>query len=482
MRELVWIMSCRAIRVHAVGVAAAAIALMWSPVFSADWHVRPVSDCAVAGDGSSPNCATSSGAAGSFSGFAGVTWSSIQPGDTLYIIGTHVATGLVIQASGAATATATAPITVRGDLSGFAPGVIDGNGVASFCVYDNDGSHDISIVRVSIRGCTSRGLYFRNGLAAVNRSGLQLRDVHVADIAGSSTSSPNCVWAYGEGVTIRNSRIENCADDGIWIVGANATIENNWIERVGTGAGAAGDCIQLSGDASNFSITGNYCNHLAADEKQCFIAYDSASTAAVGRITDNICVLPRPNGSRTKGIFNGYDAVLIARNFVTGGESGIWNIGDAQIVANIVTGFSGVGIYVGGGSHNVALNNTVVGGYRTGKCLLSDSFSSFINNVLTRCERAAAAYTGQYNGANQWIANVSWDNTFNTGEFSVPDNNPVDQLTFADPGFSGNALYDPLAWRSSISTPAYDVSSYGPAALLNFAKELRAFGAQWGAF
>lgn len=472
-------MSCRALWMHAIGIVAVTIALLGSPAFSADWHVRPAGDCAVVGDGTSPNCASSSGGAGSFTGFAGITWSSIQPGDTLHVIGTHVGTGLVIQASG----TVTAPITIRGDLKGFALGVIDGNGTVGACVYDNDVSHDIALVRLSIKNCTGRGVQFRNGQTVSNRSGLQLRDVHIANIVGPAAGFPTCVWAYGEGVTIRNSQFEGCGDDGIWITGANPIVENNWFEDIGVGTGVQGDCVQLTAaNAGNFSIAGNYCNHLSVDEKQCFIAYNSGSTSIGGRITDNTCILPRDNGSMTKGIFNGYDGVLIARNFVTGAESGIWNIGDAQIVANIVTGFSGVGIYIGGGASGVALDNTVVGGYYTGKCIMSDSFSTFVNNVVARCARAFASYVATYNGTNQWINMVSWDNTFNTGEFGTAANNPVGQLIVTNPNFSGSALADPFAWRTSIGSLATDVSSYGSAALLNYLKDKRASGAEWGAF
>lgn len=403
-------------------------------------------------------------------------WTRIQPGDTLYIVGTHVASGLVIQASGMPSA----PITIRGDRLGFAPGVIDGGGTVGACVYDNDGSHDIAIVRLSIRGCTSRGIQFRNGHTSSNRSGLTLRDVHVADIVGPSAGYPTCVWVYGEGVTIRRSLIENCGDDGIWIVGLNSIVERNWFEHIGTGAGVQGDCVQLSGTSGNFSISGNYCNHLSIDEKQCYIANGADSSVSGGRITDNICILPRDGGTKTKGIYNSYDGALIARNFVTGGESGIWNVADATIIANIVTGFSRVGIYNGGGASAVALNNTVVGGYRTGYCLLSDSFSIFANNVVSRCEWAFAAYRGEYHGINRWVSTLAWDNVHNTGSFATAGNNPVSLLiTSESPNFSGNKVDDPLAWRTSIESLATDVSSYPPA-LLDYLKEIRASG-EWGA-
>ena len=40
-------------------------------------------------------------------------------------------------------------------------------------------------------------------------------------------------------------------------------------------------------------------------------------------------------------------------------------------VANVITAFKEVGIYVGSLSASSALNNTAVGGYATGHCLLS---------------------------------------------------------------------------------------------------------------
>lgn len=230
-----------------------------------EFHVRPTADCSVSGDGSSTACASSAGAAGAFRGFGGIAWPSIQPGDTLFIIGQHNEQ-LIVGKSG----TAQQSITIRGDKRGAAAGRIDGGNTISFCLSDNNNRY-LTFLNMEVSNCLNRGFHFDNGrgVSTVNPSGVVISNVYVHDIAGGN-SFPTCIWGYGHNVLIQNSRIANCGDDGVWWTGSHVNVINNVISGVGIGPVETGDCVQLAGGATEYLVKKNHCDHLASNEKQCF--------------------------------------------------------------------------------------------------------------------------------------------------------------------------------------------------------------------
>lgn len=230
-----------------------------------EFHVRPTADCSISGDGSSSACASSAGAAGAFRGFSGIAWPSIQPGDTLFIIGQHNEQ-LIVGKSG----TAQQSITIRGDKRGAAAGRIDGANTISFCLSDNNNRY-LTFLNMEVSNCLNRGFHFDNGrgVSTVNPSGVVISNVYVHDIAGGN-SFPTCIWGYGHNVLIQNSRIANCGDDGIWWTGSHVNVINNVISGVGIGPVETGDCVQLAGGATEYLVKKNHCDHLASNEKQCF--------------------------------------------------------------------------------------------------------------------------------------------------------------------------------------------------------------------
>lgn len=456
--------------------ALVAFASFAATAHAGDAYVRPTADCAFNGNGTQPTCAASNGQSGAFVGLANVTWAGMGAGDTLYIIGEHVGSFLRLQASG----NATTPLTIRGDLPGYAPGVINGGGTVAQCVTQQNSNKDLSFVSLAIKNCTSLGFGFSNMADGVTHLGLQLHNVTVSNIT-SASGTPTCLWVRGEGIVIKNSRFSGCKDDGVWVHGTNVTIENNWFDGIGIDSANHADCVQLAFASNDFRLRGNTCNHTLPNSKQCFIVNtDSHTGSSHGEITDNVCFMPTYDGvHEMKGIFNIHPNVLIARNFVTGGKQGIWQVGtNGTVAANVVTAVNDAGIYVGLASTNTVINNTVVGGYGTGKCLLSASNSTFINNVLSGCQYPM----GSTSGMSQWVSNLVWDNVFNVPNFSNATNNPVTNPINQDPGFSGTELYDADAWQISTTTAGSDVSSYGTPAMLDFNKDPRSSGMELGAF
>ena len=430
-----------------------------------EFHVRPVADCSLSGDGSSAACASSTGAAGAFRGFSAINWASIQPGDTLFIIGQHNEP-LLVGKSG----TAQLSITFRGDKRGAAAGRINGGNTISFCVRDNNNRY-LTFLNMEVSNCLNRGFHFDNGrgVSTVNPSGVVISNVNVHDIAGG-TSFPTCIWGYGHDVLIQNSRIANCGDDGIWWTGSYVKVINNVISGVGIGPDETGDCVQLAGGATQYIVKKNHCDHLASNEKQCFnTATDTAHVydpAAGGQVVENTCVLPPYDGVHsTEGIAADQPKAVVARNFVTGGRYGIYSRAP-YVIGNVVTQFAKRGIQLFGRADTpaVVINNTVLAVSGENQlvapeaCILvQDGAGQLANNIVSGCNWGMAAFGYS---ANNWEHNLSWQNTADY-HFGGPSNSDtMGTISHADPSFLGADPNNPYSWGIATAVPGTDISSY----------------------
>ncbi|HEY5761304.1 MAG TPA: hypothetical protein VIU34_36035 [Steroidobacter sp.] len=449
---------------------------------SADFHVRPANECTNDGDGTAAACAASPGAAGAFNGFASIDWSAIHPGDSLYVIGEHH-TGLVVGNSG----TAGRRITIRGDKAGAARGSIDGGGAVSFCLADNNHSY-LSVLSLEVSHCLDRGLHFDNGrgVDTVLPGGAIVNNVFVHDIAGGSRY-PTCIWGYGHDAIVDNSRVENCGDDGVWWTGNSVAVRNNSIAAVGIGPVETGDCIQLAGLSTQFNISRNRCDHLAANEKHCIVVSPPDGTVfdttAGGRIEENTCFLPGYGGADTKGITVAQPNVLIARNFVNGGRIGIV-ANDPYIVGNVVTQFYYVGIVANGhpGWQALVANNTVVsvagenGQVAPDFCMVGyETTGEFVNNIVAGCNVGMAGYG--YTPNNVWDSNLSWQNS-TTYRFGKPALNSIVNTLTSNPRFVGSDPRSSRAWSVVRAILGKDLSDYtepnvGTPFVLDFLKNPR---------
>lgn len=456
-----------------------------------DFHVRPASECTYSGDGADAVCAASAGAPGAFKGFSSINWSAMQPGDTLYVIGQHT-TGLVVGKGG----TSGQRITIRGDKAGAERGRIDGGGAVSFCLYDNNNQY-LSVLNLEVAHCLNRGLQFDNarGDGTVRPGGAIVNNVYVHDIVGGSIF-PTCVWGYGHDAVIDNSRIENCGDDGIWWTGNAVGVKNNSIGAVGLAPEERGDCVQIAGVSKQFNISRNRCDHLAVNEKHCFVI--SPPDGAVfdqtmgGRIEENTCFMPKFGGADTKGITVASPNVLIARNFVTGGRIGI--VGDdPYIVGNVVTQFHDVGIQANGhpGWQALVANNTVVsvaaenGQIAPGFCIFAyETTGEFVNNIVSGCNVAMGGYG--YNPNNLWHSNLSWQNS-STYQFGQPALNTTVNTLTSDPQFVGIDPRSSRSWAVATATPGKNLSgytepNYGAPFIFDFLKNPRSTPPAVGAY
>ncbi|WP_129779383.1 hypothetical protein [Peristeroidobacter soli] len=449
---------------------------------AADFHVRPATECANNGDGTTAACAADGGMAGAFRGFTSINWSALQPGDSLYIVGQHNA-GLVVGRSG----TSARRITIRGDKAGAERGIIDGGGTLDVCLTDNNHSY-LSILNLEVGHCLNRGLQFDNG-RGVDRApmgGAFVNNVFVHDIAGGG-SYPTCIWGYGHQAVIENSRIQNCGDDGLWWVGDSVGIRNNAIAGVGIGPVETGDCIQLAGVSRQFNISRNRCDHLAANEKHCIIVAPPDGTVfdatAGGRIEENTCFMPPYDGLDTKGITVAEPNVLIARNFVTGARIGIAAAGP-YIVANVVTQFHDVGILATGqpGPWALVASNTIVavagenGQVAPAYCLAAyETSGEFVNNIVSGCNVGMAGYG--YHPNNVWDTNLSWRNA-STYEFGQPALNTTLNTLTANPNFAGTDPRSARSWAVLTAVAGKSLSGYiepnvGTPFVFDFLKNLR---------
>ncbi|MFH1559772.1 MAG: hypothetical protein ABIC19_04680, partial [Patescibacteria group bacterium] len=110
---------------------------------AATWYVRPSTDEYGAEDGTSY--------AAAFDGVSDITWAAIDPGDTLYICGTHSGALFQVRASGSQ---AGGYFTIRGDYEGD-PGVITSSPNSGLLVRDQD---YVKVMNITSHSNTSNGI------------------------------------------------------------------------------------------------------------------------------------------------------------------------------------------------------------------------------------------------------------------------------------------------------------------------------------
>lgn len=312
-----------------------------------------------------------------YDGFGDVTWAgtdtagAVDPGDTLLVCGTFgassadggAATMLTVSQAGTSLS---ALVTIDGDCSSqgdLAKAVINPNYATSILRgIHTPGATGIyhSIKNIELRNFDGSTISRPLSLGTANTESGDAKYITVDNVDVYSTRATTladaengkCIWGAGSDITIKNGIIEGCADDGIWIVGARAIVENMDIADVSRET-TGGDCAQLTGattgPSTGSSVILSDCDHSAKDSKQCWV-FGTASDDPVRYAYGNTCLLPI-GATVANGILFDSGTGYAWRNFIRGGNVGVrGNAGDRMdFIGNIVMDTSWKGAYVTGG-------------------------------------------------------------------------------------------------------------------------------------
>lgn len=395
-------------------------------------YVRANADCAISGDGTAYDCATSPGTAGAWRGMASVTFNAvdtagqIDAGDTLKTCGNFNSTDrafslrhLLVSVSGAVGS----PITITGDCSG------DGGNTVSDWDGDADTQRGIDIkfnAHIVIRDIvlhdfTQRGaILYDDSVTDIPLSKyVTLRNMTIHSIRGASAI---CVDGRGRFITLSAIVIRNCGTDAVHQKGANFLIEDSVIAEVSMDNSNSGDGVQIDSDQDGSIVRRNQIDMTSVDSKYCVIANGNTDSGTVV-IDSNKCLRSL---TATVGIGILVDTVagsnaFIRKNTVIGGVYSIQvneqSGGTAHVYGNLVLSpATNCFRFSGAGSGNIFTRfNTCYAPASNGTQVDSDSPSLVMshnifygglvcinkrtsdveyNNILYGCQNTAVANSG----------------------------------------------------------------------------------------
>jgi hypothetical protein len=348
--------------------------LFANSVSASNWYVRSGAACPNNGNGTTSSCAASSGAAGAWSGFSNIAWSSIAGGDTLFLysgdtyvgtlgVGASGSSGNVVTISVAGGGTAhidanggtginfngKSYVTIDGVIGSPAFGgsktmgiSVTNIGAAAYCAYENSGGHHFKLLHIECAGTspgTSQqddnrgGVYVGAGGSGKGGVEVAYNYIHgpVMPAFSNQKWGATCVslWA-STGTTNFNdnlqhdNRCDQVYNDGLRCSG-NCSVYHNEVSHV-DGSGHSDSLLIQSSSYS--AVYGNYV-HDSNDQN---IYFDNLYDSACGhvRIYNNIINSPgghgginidpeggagvAPSGSGCTGSSPAWDDVVIANN------------------------------------------------------------------------------------------------------------------------------------------------------------------------
>lgn len=360
---------------------------------AATWYVRPSSACSYNGDGTAYGCAATRGARGAWKGFSGL--GALSAGDTVYICGSFAyadrrssAHMLWLQYSGSEgnLITINGDCSANGDLGG---AIIDGQNLGAAYAVSTYNSTYLTVKNLALKGVSSRGVF---GYADENADQnidkyVTYDNITVSDIVGAGHIA---IDLRGRHLTVTNSTIKRIGSTGIFTVGSFFTATNNYVADVSLDD-IVGNNIQMGTGAVDGSIIqNNYLDHQSRQTKQC-IAITQTTDHGFVLISHNTCL---KSVTDDVGVGIRVDTrSAIRRNRVMGGLYGIHCnavVGQCDIVGNVVTSPSSIGIDVSTTAIANVLNNTISGGTT---CIRNESTSKSFANKNNICQ-------GQITGIN----------------------------------------------------------------------------------
>jgi hypothetical protein len=309
-------------------------------VSASNWYVRSGAACSVNGNGTTSSCAASAGAAGAWSGFSNIAWSSIAGGDSLFLnsgdtyvgtlgVGSSGSSGnpITISVTGGGTARINANGTNGINFNGHSYVTVDGAigspafggsttmgisvtniGASGFCAYENSGGHHFKLLHIECYGTspgTSQpddnrgGFYLSAGGSGKGGVEVAYNYIHgpVQPAFSNSKWGATCVTVWAATGTSNltdnlqhDNRCDQVYNDGLRCA-ANCSIYHNEVSHVDA-SGHSDSLLIQSG--SYTAVYGNYV-HDSYDQN---IYFDNLFDSACGhvRIYNNIINSPGGHG------------------------------------------------------------------------------------------------------------------------------------------------------------------------------------------
>jgi hypothetical protein len=321
------------------------------------------------------------------------------------------------------------------------------------CIATQFGQHYITIDGFELYGVntgTRRCLSFGSTSAAVSNF-VTIRNCYIHSPV-ATTADVNGISGFGSDAIIENNIITNIPTDGIWMQGLRPIIRRNRISNVATDGRAAGDCIQVYGDATLGSyggeITDNFCDHSNVGVKQAII-YQDANGGIGGLIQGNECVMADYDGvNATNTIFMEIVGGRIIGNRVRGGLYGIFMnsagvVVSGNLVADPVYGITQLASTTGGLVHCNTVDCASIAG------IYADTDTTFAarNNILMNCLTGMSHENGATENYNCFYGNTTDKSSLGGGAVSLGA-----QSITSDP------LLD-ASYRPSSSSPCVDAGT-----------------------
>ena len=385
------------LNLYSFSLAIALLGVLPRPVSAAIYYINP--SCAISGDGTSGNCATSAAGIGAYRAWNAVIFAAgnmyVQARGT-----TYTASGIFVDVSGTATNKVTLSAYGVGAKPIIAPvnGGRGGNTILIGMDVSNvviEGLEIVGPVGVP-SGIQSNAI--RNNATHDSAStdiSITVQKCAIRDVQNYGAAGNDGIDLTGANVQIIDNTISNISNDGVWTRSQNALISGNSCSRVSEGEGT-GDCYQVNAEGTGSAIVGNYCNHRDQDTKQCIV-----SNAANTVIKNNIVYAYTGAKTNTGILCDGNRCVIGPGNYVNGGAAGI-SVGSTYgqahtITGNVVENSSSYSIDINAAYSKVTDNTIIRGTAMTNSLLSGIILRNFVgleasNNTLSGFGRSLSVY------------------------------------------------------------------------------------------
>jgi len=297
-------------------------------------YVRPSGDCANNGNGRAFACAASAGATGAWNNFTDLNTSTrlattdtvgkVDPGDTLCVIGSHMAQLTYGDGGGAGLGSGSAglPITIDFDCAE-GPGRIDPPSNVNYAFYSEQ--HHLVINEPKGSGPTNLGniFYFPSNAAYLDRQ-ITINGGAIEDCIPKTGES--CLALYGNNITVDGLQCDpsNGSSGGYCVLtdGKNITVKNT------VTTDALGTCLVMDNTVDDSKFINNTCTQVAPEGagRSCFEINDQDSVTTPAYVIGNTCTFNytvSDEGSIYAFGVLAKNAAYILGNRVTGGTAAV---------------------------------------------------------------------------------------------------------------------------------------------------------------
>ncbi|MFO1070018.1 MAG: choice-of-anchor Q domain-containing protein [Geminicoccaceae bacterium] len=280
--------------------------------------------------------------------FAKVRWSSIRPGDTLYVSGGASGKTYTESLTVGASGSAGSPITIRPGLSAghSGPVIIDGQNLRDTGIFLSSRNH-VLVTGFDLRNHPGAGIGVKYATAGVRIENNKIYSGDPGDSNARGIDVRNCVGT--DAVIVRSNAFTTPPDtlaqtDGIWSSANNGVIfENNRIVISNSNTWGHSDGIQSYLDV-NITIRGNWfeqANNATTDNHGMWLS--NTRNGGVLKVYNNVVLVPNLTADSAvthfaESTWNENGTARFWNNTVIGGKRGfnLYKSPNAQAWNNIV--------------------------------------------------------------------------------------------------------------------------------------------------